>query len=215
MGTLGWLFILVALLLVRQVSRGRVMNLGKDLSDTFIAIASGDSDALGEILARTGDSSSPTQASLTIAVGPAPSANIRPARGLLAAAVRRGTAAKGYRWASAGPDYYDCSGLIYRACTDLGYTGPRFSTASVRSVKGMKVISSAATQGPGLAWGPAQPNDIVLWPAGSGGATGHMGVVSGPDQFYSARSTKSGIGYAKISTWRNTKPIYLRYTPGA
>lgn len=196
MNTLGYLFILIAILLIRQVFKGRVTYLGKDLADTFTAVTSGDTDALSEILTRTGDSNIANQATIVGHDSPVPT---NPNGGLAAAAIRRGQVAKGYRWAATGPDYYDCSGLMWRACQDMGYKGPRFSTETVRSGKGFTVVDKGTV------------NDMVLWPAGSGGVTGHMGVITGDNKFYSARSVKSGIGYADISTFRKAAPIYVRY----
>jgi cell wall-associated NlpC family hydrolase len=206
--TIGWLLILAGIVIARQVSRGRVMTLPEDLGDAFIAVASGDTDALGAVLARTGDSARPSIAAVTEDL-PGTETGIGNASGLAAAAKALGSKAKGYRWAATGPDYYDCSGLMWQACRAIGYKGSRFSTADVRSRSGFKEISAPATQGPGVS--AAVVNDIVLWPAGSGGVTGHMGVISGPDTFYSARSVRSGIGDSKISTFRKTRPIYLRY----
>lgn len=199
MSTLGWLFILFGFLTARQVLRGRVMQIPEDLGDAFIAFASADTDALGEVLARTGDSATATQAASTGTVG-APNDNpLTTVGNISVAAVNLGKKAKGYRWTATGPDYYDCSGLMWRAVQAVGYKGSRFSTATIRSRKEFKVITNPTV------------NDLVLWPAGSGGATGHMGVITGNDLFYSARSRSSGIGESKISTFRKTKPIYLRY----
>ncbi len=59
MNTLGWVLILVALLLMRPVYKGRVMNLGEDLSDGFLALVRGDTADLTEVLARTGEGATP------------------------------------------------------------------------------------------------------------------------------------------------------------
>ncbi len=229
MNTIGWLFILSGIVIARQVARGRVMNLPEDLGDAFIAFASGDSDALGEVLGRRGEAAAPTAADLAIfnltegvttglttgigttadAIGKGWGQLTGGIGNLALAAIMLGEKAKGYRWAATGPDYYDCSGLIWRACQGIGYKGSRFSTATIRSRKDFKIISAPATQGPGVT--AAGINDIVLWPAGSGGVTGHMGVITGVDKFYSARSIRSGIGESKISTFRKPRPIYLRY----
>lgn len=203
MSTIGWLFIFCGALLIRQVARGRVMNLTEDLGDAFIAFVSGDTQALGVVLSRTGDSTTPSPEGVSAAT--VESGDVSPTAGIANAAVTRGKKAKGYRWANTGPDYYDCSGLMWRACQDIGYKGSRFSTSDMRSRSIFKVVA-----GPGTTGG-AGFNDLVLWPAGSGGVTGHTGVITGTDQFYSARSVRSGIGYAKISTFRKTTPIYLRY----
>lgn len=212
MNTLAWVFIFGALLVIRQVFKGRVLNLGEDLSDTFLALIQGDTDGLTEILARTGDST-------TVAVAPAattgmgsPSNKVIPGgnASLANAALARGKAAKGYRWAATGPDYYDCSGLIWRAAQDVGYKGSRFTTATIRGRAGFTEVSSPAMQGPGIT--NAAVGDIVVWRTAS---RGHMGVITGPDRFYSARSVKNGIGEASISGWNGSgagTPFYLRFT---
>lgn len=209
MNTIAWAFILVSLLIVRQVFRGRIMNIGEDLADAFTAITTGDTDALGAVLTRTGDSNTPSQAAATTSTsGDVPAV----ASGLVAATERRGKAAKGYRWAATGPDYYDCSGLMWRACQDEGYSGGRFSTADVPGLSAFtRLDNPAANTHDAQARGAAGPGDIVLWPAGSGGVTGHMGVITGTDTFYSARSVRSGIGESKISTFRKTTPRYYRF----
>jgi hypothetical protein len=205
------------------------MNISQDLGDAFIAVASGDTDALGEVLTRKGEDAAPTAADLAIykltagvtdAFGiavPAIAGGIGDAFGqlkdgvgnLALAAILLGEHAKGYRWTATGPDYYDCSGLMWRAAQGIGYKGSRFTTASLPSRKEFKRISAPGMQGPGVA--AASINDVVLWPPGSGGVTGHMGVITGPDKFYSARSVRSGIGESKISTFRKTTPRYYRY----
>lgn len=210
MNTIGWLFILGGFLLIRQVSKGRVKNLGEDLSDAFIAAASADTKALSAVLARTGTSNdviadlgtgtyaykgkgNPANA----ADASTPQANAI----ILREAVNLGEAAKGYRFAASGPDYYDCSGLIWRACQKAGYTGGRFTTFTVKASKAFAQLGD-----PSLGVSQVTLGDIVLWP------THHMGVVSAPGRFYSARSVNSGIGESPIDNFSGYgKPIYLRY----
>lgn len=213
MNTIAWLLILGGIVVARQVSRGRVMNLSEDLGDAFIAIASGDTDALGGVLSRSGDSATPSQAEQPVsgAIADTIDKATQVAAGVNLANVSQqlGSKAKGYRWTATGPDYYDCSGLMWRAARGIGYTGPRFTTATIRALSSFKKISAPGTQGPGLT--AAQVGDIVLWPAGSGGVTGHMGVITGANKFYSARSVRSGIGESSISGFRKPTPIYLTY----
>jgi hypothetical protein len=52
--TIAWIFILLGILIVRGVSKGRVMELPQDLSDAFLALVNGDQETLGEALGRTG-----------------------------------------------------------------------------------------------------------------------------------------------------------------
>jgi cell wall-associated NlpC family hydrolase len=201
------------------------MNIAHDLSDAALAFAAADTDALGEILSRTGPAATPTAADLAIfnltagvtggltTAGSAIGGGIGDAFGQLKgslegsialAAVVLGEKAKGYRWAATGPDYYDCSGLMWRAAQGVGYKGFRFTTSTIGVAPGFHKISPPATQGPGLV--SATVGDLVVWPAH------HMGVITGPDRFYSARNPKAGIGESSISGFRKDKPVYYRYT---
>lgn len=199
MSTIGWLLILAAVFLIRGAAKGRAMELKDDIPDAFLALLRGDTDALGEVLSRSGDGLTPEQANLEgykeagSGVGGIIS-DVASSYSISAAAIKRGKAAKGYKWTATGPTYYDCSGLMWRACQDTGaYKGPRFTTFNVGSLSAFTKVSNPAV------------NDLVVWP------THHMGVVTGPDQFYSARSVRSGIGYSPIGTFRKgDKPIYLR-----
>src|SRR4030042_393613 len=62
MSTMGWVFILMAGIVLRQVSRGRVMETPQDLSDAFLAIVSNDTAKLKEVFSRTGDYTTPDKA---------------------------------------------------------------------------------------------------------------------------------------------------------
>lgn len=208
MDTLAWLFILAGIILIRQVSKGRVMNLGQDLSDAFLAIASGDNAGLQSVISRTGDSTTDVDGTTTLtkygAGNPANAAGANvPASNttILRSAVELGQAAKGYRFAATGPDYYDCSGLMWRACQKAGFKGGRFTTYTLKGNKAFTQISD-----PKLGVSQVMLGDIVLWP------THHMGVVSGNGRFYSARSVKSGISEANIENFGGFgTPIYMRY----
>jgi cell wall-associated NlpC family hydrolase len=199
--TIAWLLILAGVLIMRSAIKGRAAYLPTDISDAFLALIQGDSEELSSVLARSGDGLDSEQTDTTAyESGMGDAAN--PPRGIGsggggtdigAAAVKRGAAAKGYRWTATGPDYYDCSGLMWRACQDAGvYKGARFTTFNVGSLKAFTRVTDPAN------------DDLVVWP------THHMGVVTGPDTYYSARSVKSGIGYSKISAFSKGKPIYLR-----
>jgi cell wall-associated NlpC family hydrolase len=230
MSTLAWLLLLSGIVILRQVSKGRMQFLGEDLSDAFLAITRGDQAALTEVFSREGESDEPMFAGLGDALGNAvvdvagasgvtaqeiskaiggqvKGLEARADKSLVIASVILGQKAKGYRWAATGPDYYDCSGLMFKAAQMIGYKGKRFTTYSIGTNKAFKEVQAPNVQGPGTSGSAgAGIDDIVCWP------THHMGVVSGPDQFYSARSVKSGIGVSKISSWRNgSKPKYYRF----
>jgi cell wall-associated NlpC family hydrolase len=230
MSTLAWLLLLTGMVILRQVYKGRTQYLGEDLSDAFLAITRGDTKELAAVFAREGDADEPMFASLGDALGNATIAGAQASgitaseiskaiggqiegleakanKSLTIAAVLLGEKAKGYRWAATGPDYYDCSGLMYRAAQKIGYKGGRFTTYTIGTNKAFREVQAPNVQGPGTNGSlGAGIDDIVCWP------THHMGVVTGPDQFYSARNPRSGIGVAKISTFRNgSKPKYYRF----
>jgi cell wall-associated NlpC family hydrolase len=188
--TIGWIFILLGLLIARAVSRDRAMEIPEDIRDLFIAGLAGDTNGVKAVMARRGpglasvyagtDQSAPTSGSSS---------------SLLAEAQRLGASAKGYQTGATGPDFYDCSGLVWRAMRNTGsYDGTRFTTATfVRLTKDdVAPVTTPAT------------GDIVLWVGQH-----HMGVVSGKDLFYSARSVASGIRDGAIHTFPGS-PAYYR-----
>lgn len=202
MKSIGWAFIILAAFIVTAVTRGRVSYIGQDVTDAFTAVVSGNSTKLKEVLSRKGEDATATEfntsnlATAATDIGGVVGGVI--ARGLgpiSAEAIKLGNAAKGYRFGATGPDYYDCSGLMYRACQKTGnYTGGRFTTFTIGLSKQFRRIPNA------------QIDAIVVWP------THHMGVVTGTDKYYSARSVASGIGYSAISkTYPNITPRY--YVP--
>lgn len=101
-----------------------------------------------------------------------------------------------------GPDSYDCSGLVYTTLKQLGlYNGPRFSTRDFARLSA-GIVSAVSAPAVG---------DIVLWSA-------HMGIVDGPNTFYSAYSPARGILDTSLSGFSRTPgfPRYYRlnaYTP--
>lgn len=197
MNTIAWVLILIGVLVARATSKGRIMNIGEDLSDSFLALVSGDFKGVTAVLGRTGDNASATTTGIItkrVATGVGHedgSAN------LLSTAITLGGKARGYRLGATGPDYYDCSGLVYRAVQQFGYKGSRFTTDDVQGKTGFKRVNeSEATIG-----------DVVLWP------THHMGIISDTGKFYSARNPRSGIGVAPIKGFRSEAPVYLKYFP--
>jgi cell wall-associated NlpC family hydrolase len=190
--TLAYTFLLVGLLITRQVFKGRVMNLGEDLSDAFIALSTGNTTELQQVLARTGDANTPTVSTIVGASG-----TVEPGTNdLIIAAEKRGKAAKGYKWTATGPDYYDCSGLMWRAAQDCGFKGVRFTTSTIQLSKQMIEVAEPGTpEHAGLATGAV--GDIIVWPGH------HMGVITGPNKFYSARNPHSGISEAPIEGFRS------------
>lgn len=189
MSTIAWVMILAAVLLVRGVAKGRVEDLPGDLRDMLMAALTGDLDALKEAAGRTGEGLKPPAGGDPV---PGTTPPVDGSKGLrLLAEARRLGAGKRYVYGgtftadSAGGD---CSGLVWRAGTNLGFWKvPRFTTFTFDGLAPKYVVKVA----------DPQPGDIVLWDRG-GHHDGHMGIVSGGGQFYSALSRESGIREAPI-----------------
>lgn len=196
MNTVGYIFVLLAAVIIRAINKGRVENLPGDLSDFFTAIFTGDATLLKEVSARTGDGLEASDpAAIPATQSSSGESGFADANGFIAEMQKLGSNAKGYQWTATGPSYYDCSGLVWRALKNLGiYNGLRFTTHTFAAQS--KTFASQVKN-------PA-PGDIVLW------VNHHMGVVTGTDRFYSARSKKTGIGESKISTFRGSAPVYYR-----
>lgn len=191
MQTIGYVFVLVALLVFRSVSKGRgLSSIPGDLSDAFIALVDNDPQALKAALNRTGDNNVTSTNSISVAGLPTSGDGAA----LLAEAKALGSKASGYRLGRTGPDYYDCSALVWRAAKTLGiYTGPRFTTATFPAIAGKFTVRVTD---------PAT-GDIVWWP-------GHMGIVDGEGTFYSALNRRSGIKTIPISGIHRGAPRYYR-----
>ena len=191
------LFVLAGIMLIRQVVVGRAADTPGDIRDLSLALVHGDTAEVGSVLARRGENI-PTGASDEVAITPPVGTGNT---GLLAECVKLGAAAKGYRWGGIGPDYYDCSGLVWRAMRNLGvYKGLRFNTAvfgMVAKKQGWQAVDAPVS------------GDVVVW-AGS-----HMGVCAGGDKMFSARSPSKGIKYSTISGDSGAfkrQPTYYRIT---
>ena len=181
MPPLALLFVLGGILLIRQVVVGRAGNTPEDIRDLSLALVHGDTAEVGSVLARRGENvpeAGSGEVASTASSGTSNSA-------LLTEVIKLGTAAKGYRWGGIGPDYYDCSGLVWRAMRNLDiYKGLRFNTAVFGAI--------AKTQGWTAVDSPSS-GDVVVW------AGKHMGVSAGGDKMFSARSPSKGIAYSTIS----------------
>lgn len=194
MNTIAWLCVLIGAVILQRVSVGRTDSMNDDLKDLATGAITGDYDAVSKVWARR------TVAGKGLGVGGSIGAGYAGSSELLSEARKLGSSASGYRIGATGPDYYDCSGLVWRALRNQGiYTGSRFTTQTFPGI-----ASQFATE-------VASPTvgDIVVWPKGNG-PYGHMGIVSGPDSFYSARSRRSGIGEGSISGFPGGNPRYFR-----
>jgi cell wall-associated NlpC family hydrolase len=189
MNTLGIIFILSGAMLMRQVVTGRVKETPQDVRDVTLALLSGDFSSVQRTLSQRGQNV-PPDVSGTVAAGYTGGTSgvggllQQGVSDLLPTTVALGSKAKGYRLGATGPDYYDCSSLVWAAMKQLKlYDGPRFTTKSFTTQLRSKIVATTKPVA----------GDIVLWPGK------HMGVVAGDDRMYSAMSPTSGIGYASIS----------------
>lgn len=204
MGPAALLLIVTGGLLLRQVAMGRVMETPGDLRELFQTALTGDFDGAWQVLSSRGTADN----TVTISSGgsdsgvsgtpgsggPSNSKVLNTARGL-------GRAASGYTMGATGPTRYDCSGLVWKALVAMGaYDGTRFTTATFDNVAPR--FADKVTD--------AQVGDIA-----NDRNARHMGIVSGPDMFYSAMNPGSGIGDAKISSFKGSggrafAPTYWR-----
>lgn len=113
------------------------------------------------------------------------------ASGLLGAVEKYGKG-KRYVWGAAGPDEFDCSGLVmYALKHSFGIDFPHFSGAQIAKTQHV----SAAN---------AKPGDLI-------GNNEHIGVYAGNGKYWSAMSPGShpNIGMSSVSSFPGT-PIYGR-----
>lgn len=120
------------------------------------------------------------------------------AEGGLLGAVEKYGKGHPYVWGAAGPDAFDCSGLVMYALEHaFGKSFPHYS--------GAQYSASVAVSDP-------QPGDLVFF--GPGGSE-HVGVYAGGDNYYSAQSPSASpnIGMGKISQV-GEGPVSYRRIPG-
>lgn len=189
----GVVLLAIGAFLLKEVVTGRATSVVSDAKAFGAGVVNFDMNAAASALVNTSASSSgaagvgsaSAASGLALFTGP-PSTT---GESLLVAAQSLGSAAKGYRLGGVGPDYYDCSGLVWAACRKIGvYNGPRFTTGTFDPV-----ASQFAKRVPN-----PQPGDIINWVS-----AGHMGIYMGPDEFYSAMNPSAGIGPAAISTFHD------------
>lgn len=85
-----------------------------------------------------------------------------------------------------GPNYYDCSGLVYEALKHIGVT--LSGSTTVPEYNSTHSVS----------WGKAVPGDLAFWGAGG---TDHVGIVTstnGAGRMWNAENPTDGIKYGPI-----------------
>jgi cell wall-associated NlpC family hydrolase len=98
-----------------------------------------------------------------------------------------------YRWGGtfAGGAGGDCSGLVYRALTDAGYTVRRLTTFGWMTSPMAVTVTKP------------EPGDLVVWP-------GHMGIYVGSGKMIVAPRTGTVVQYQTVGRRNGIAPTYRR-----
>lgn len=196
MRTAGYVFILLAILVIRGVTKGRgITQLPGDLGAMFTALVTGNQGALSAALAQTGTGATDATAAnayvaptTTTALTPggvvaAGSGSAHGAALLTAAHTLATAAGNRYVFGTNGPASYDCSGLVSAAMAKAGlYNGLRFSTYTF-AVACSNIMDKTTTPAAG---------DVVLW-------TSHMGIMDSTTTMFSALNAHYGILSSPLS----------------
>lgn len=201
MNPVGYPLLVVGAFLMRETFVGRARDSVTDAKDLSLAFLQGDMGEVSTVFGRRGETLNASVGGGVVAVSPTDAPIQGPSlSGLMGAVETLGSKARGYRLGATGPDYYDCSGLVWRAMRDTGiYKGSRFTTSTFANVakgQGWKMVTAPMA------------GDVVLW------SGKHMGIATGGDGMYSARSSKMtpNIGPSTISGDSSVfgKPLYFR-----
>jgi cell wall-associated NlpC family hydrolase len=98
-------------------------------------------------------------------------------------ACARAQVGKPYKWATAGPNTFDCSGLVafcYQEATDIGITRSSYDQIHL----GMKVPKSGMIAGDLVFWGNVQGD--------------HVGVYDGNGKVYNALNESRGVVHTDL-----------------
>lgn len=204
MNTLAWFLILIAMLAIRAVYKGRVAELPKDLSEMLLTALNGDFEGFKEVVSRSGSGLESPQA-VNVDIGSANESgdsvsSASESGNDLLKEVRAISKGKRYVWGGTfvpGGSGGDCSGLVWRALKNLGiYSGARFTTGTfARASKSFAYVVDTP-----------QAGDIVVWVRTF--RDGHMGVATSPTRLFSAISSKRGIGDTSMTGFRGTRTVY-------
>lgn len=114
------------------------------------------------------------------------------ASGAIAAALSK--VGSPYVWGAAGPNAFDCSGLVAWAYGRVGVSLPHYSGAQYN----MTTRISAAQ---------LQPGDLVFW---GGGGSEHVAIYMGGNQLVHAYGSGRGVGVTALNGWWKTPSGYGR-----
>lgn len=97
-------------------------------------------------------------------------------------------AGKPYIWGAAGPDAFDCSGLVHYAYSLAGLPGAGRATSHAWTTATIRFMGDAVTPG------QEQPGDLVMPTAG------HVGICIGNNQIWEAPTTGIPVRVGKYSS---------------
>lgn len=121
------------------------------------------------------------------APAPAPSGPPAPMRSGLQGAIDAAMSKIGspYVWGAAGPNAFDCSGLVAWAFEQVGISLPHYSGAQYSATRRVSRDQ-------------LQPGDLVFW--GAGGSE-HVAIYMGGNQLVHAYSSGRGVGTTPLDGW--------------
>lgn len=184
------MFVLVGMIIMRQSIKGRALkDIPGDIGDmlrgaaTSLQSPSNGADIIKQVLSRTGQvSSAVSGVTVDSVTGNIASSDSQGAAILMAMKQLAAACNNRYVWGASGPNGYDCSGLVWAAMKQIGYTGLRFTTYTFVAQMGGNV-SKIDTPEVGA---------VVLWPS-------HMGVMESATTMFSALNPNDGIMSSPLS----------------
>lgn len=103
---------------------------------------------------------------------------------------------KPYVWAAAGPDSFDCSGLVVYCYAQLGISLPHSSQSLYNRVSSLGNLVYSVSE--------LSPGDLVFWGySGSGSSIYHVGIYIGNGKYVHASMPGVGVVTATLSTGGN------------
>lgn len=136
--------------------------------------------------------STPAPAPAPVPPTPAPPSNGSKASGAISAALSK--VGSPYVWGAAGPNAFDCSGLVAWAYAQVGVSLPHYSGAQYNVTTR---ISAAQLQ----------PGDLVFW---GGGGSEHVAIYMGGNQIVHAFSSAARTQVTALAGWWKTPSGYGR-----
>ncbi len=121
--------------------------------------------------------------------------------GLRAAELARGQVGKSYQWGAAGPDRFDCSGLVFYVYGCLGVSLPR-------------VVAAQVSAGREVSRKRLQPGDLLFFAVDSS-RINHVGIYIGGHKFVHAPRRYHPVRTADLNDayWRQRLRTARRINP--